>query len=114
MKASEFITEEHEEIYNETAKMVWGRTSGTAKGGKTKLRFRCSTGPRAGRQVSHPSKCHQQYNVAKAQKMKTTRARTGPTQARRQQRTKSINTASVLARKLNTGKAGQPRPYIQT
>jgi len=44
--------------------------------------------------------------------MKTTRARTGPTAVRRQQRTKSINTASVLARKLNTGKGGQPRPYI--
>ena len=111
MKASEFITEEHEEIYNEVAKMVWGRTSGTAKGGKTKLRFRCSMGPRAGRQVSHPSKCVQQYNVARAQKMKTTRARTSPTQARRQQRTKSINTASVLARKLNTGKPGQPKPF---
>jgi hypothetical protein len=112
MKATEFISEEYEQFYTETAKMVWGRTTGTAKGGKTKLRFRCSTGPRAGRQVSHPSKCHQQYNVAKAQKMKTTRARTGPTAVRRQQRTKSINTASVLARKLNTGKPGQPRPYI--
>jgi hypothetical protein len=53
----------------------------------------------------------QQYNVAKAQKMKTTRARTAPTQARRQQRTKSINTSSVLARKLNTGKPGQPKPF---
>jgi len=112
MKATEFIAEESEQFYTETAKMVWGRTTGTAKGGKTKLRFRCSSGPRAGRQVSHPSKCHQQYNVAKAQKMKTTRARTGPTAVRRQQRTKSINTASVLARKLNTGKGGQPRPYI--
>tara|TARA_E500000178_G_scaffold274860_1_gene273578 strand:- start:768 stop:1106 length:339 start_codon:yes stop_codon:yes gene_type:complete len=112
MKATEFIAEEYEQFYTETAKMVWGRTTGTAKGGKTKLRFRCSSGPRAGRQVSHPSKCHQQYNVAKAQKMKTTRARTGPTAVRRQQRTKSINTASVLARKLNTGKPGQPRPYI--
>jgi|TARA_B100001094_G_scaffold311841_1_gene347874 hypothetical protein len=112
MKATEFISEEYEQFYTETAKMVWGRTTGTAKGGKTKLRFRCSSGPRAGRQVSHPSKCHQQYNVAKAQKMKTTRARTGPTAVRRQQRTKSINTASVLARKLNTGKPGQPRPYI--
>ena len=112
MRASEFITEEeHDQIYNEVAKMVWGRTSGTAKGGKTSLRFRCSVGPRAGRQVSHPSKCVQQYNVAKAQKMKTTRARTAPTQARRQQRTKSINTASVLARKLNTGKPGQPKPF---
>lgn len=112
MRASEFITEEeHDQIYNEVAKMVWGRTSGTAKGGKTSLRFRCSVGPRAGRQVSHPSKCVQQYNVARAQKMKTTRARTSPTQARRQQRTKSINTASVLARKLNTGKPGQPKPF---
>lgn len=112
MKVSELITEEeYDQIFNEVAKMVWGRTSGTAKGGKTKLRFRCSVGPRAGRQVSHPSKCVQQYNVAKAQKMKTTRARTAPTQARRQQRTKSINTASVLARKLNTGKPGQPKPF---
>jgi len=112
MKATEFISEEYEQFYTETAKMVWGRSAGTAKGGKTKLRFRCSTGPRAGRQVSHPSKCHQQYNVARAQKMKNTRAKTGPTAVRRQQRTKSINTASVLARKLNTGKPGQPRPYI--
>lgn len=112
MKATEFISEEYEQFYTETAKMVWGRSAGTAKGGKTKLRFRCSTGPRAGRQVSHPSKCHQQYNVARAQKMKNTRAKTGPTAVRRQKRTKSINTASVLARKLNTGKPGQPRPYI--
>jgi len=112
MRISELVTEdEHNEIFNEVAKMVWGRTSPTAKGGKTKLRFRCSVGPRKGRQVSHPSKCVQQYNVAKAQKMKTTRARTAPTQARRQQRTKSINTSSVLARKLNTGKPGQPKPF---
>ena len=113
MRILELITEEeHDEIFNEVAKMVWGRAAPSARGGKTKLRFRCSVGPRAGRQVSHPSKCVQQYNVAKAQKMKTTRARTKFQQARRQQRTKSINTASVLARKLNTGKPGQPRPYI--
>ena len=112
MRAADFLTEEeHDQIYNEVAKMVWGRTAPSARGGKTKLRFRCSVGPRAGRQVSHPSKCVQQYNVARAQKMKTTRARTAPTQARRQQRTKSINTASVLARKLNTGKPGQPKPF---
>jgi len=111
MKASDFITEEHEQMYTEVAKMVWGVGKHNQRGGQTKLRFRCSTGPRAGRQVSHPSKCVQQYDVAKAQRMKRTRARTAPTQARRQQRTKAINTASVLARKLNTGKAGQPKPY---
>ena len=112
MRIFELVNEEElNTMFNEVAKMVWGRTSGTAKGGKTSLRFRCSVGPRAGRQVSHPSKCVQQYNVARAQKMKTTRARTAPTQARRQQRTKSINPASVLARKLNTGKPGQPKPF---
>ena len=112
MRIFELVNEEElNTMFNEVAKMVWGRTSGTAKGGKTSLRFRCSVGPRKGRQLSHPSKCVQQYNVAKAQKMKTTRARTSPTQARRQQRTKSINTASVLARKLNTGKPGQPKPF---
>jgi hypothetical protein len=112
MRISELVTEEElNTMFNEVAKMVWGRASPTARGGKTKLRFRCSVGPRKGRQVSHPSKCVQQYQVGKAQKMKTTRARTAPTQARRQQRTKSINTASVLARKLNTGKPGQPKPF---
>jgi hypothetical protein len=50
-------------------------------------------------------------DVAQAQRMKTTRARTAPTQARRAQRTKSINTASVLANRLNTGKPKQPKPY---
>jgi hypothetical protein len=112
MKASDFITEEHEELYFETAKMVWGVGKHNARGGKTKLKFRCSGGPRAGRQVSHPSKCAQQYDVAKAQRMKNTRARTGPTQARRQKRTKSINTASTLARKLNNpGTVSRPKPW---
>lgn len=112
MRIAELITEEeYNTIFNEVAKMVWGRTTGTARGGRTKLRYRCSVGFRKGRQVSHPSKCVQQYNVARAQTMKRTRARTSPTQSRRQRRTKSINTASVLARKLNTGKPHQPKPF---
>jgi hypothetical protein len=51
-------------------------------------------------------------DVAKAQKMKTTRARTKTQAARRTDRTKSINTASVLANKLNNpGKPKAPKPY---
>lgn len=111
MKASEFIFESDEEIYTETAKLVWGVSKPNTRGGKTKLKFRCTTGPRAGRQVSDISKCSAPMDVAKAQKMKTTRARTKVQQARRQSRTKSINTASVLANRLNTGKAKQPKPY---
>jgi hypothetical protein len=112
MKASEFIFESDEDIYTETAKMVWGVGKHTARGGETKLKFRCTSGPRASRQVSHPSKCSQPIDIAQAQRMKTTRARTGPTQARRQQRTKSINTASNLAARLNNpGKPKQPKPW---
>jgi hypothetical protein len=111
MKANEFIFEDDEELYTETAKMVWGVGKHTARGGTTKLKFRCSSGPRKSRQVSHPSKCHQPMDMAQAQKMKTTRARTAPQAARRTQRTKSINTASVLANRLNTNKPKQPKPY---
>ena len=111
MKAKEFIFEQDEEIYTETAKMVWGVGKHDARSGKAKLKFRCTTGPRAGRQVSHPSKCHLPIDVAQAQRMKTTRARTGVQQARRAQITKSINTASVLANRLNTGKPKTPKPY---
>jgi hypothetical protein len=84
----------------------------TARGGAAKLKFRCTSGPRKSRQVNHPSKCHQPMDIPKAQKMKTTRARTGPQAARRTERTKSINTASVLANKLNNpGKPKTPKPY---
>jgi hypothetical protein len=112
MKASEFIFENDEEFYTEAAKMVWGVGKHTARGGKAKLKFRCASGPRKSRQVSHPSKCHQPMDVAQAQRMKTTRARTKTQAARRTDRTKSINTASVLANKLNNpGKPKTPKPY---
>jgi hypothetical protein len=111
MKASEFIFESDDEVYAETAKMVWGVGKHGARAGQTKLKFRCASGPRKSRQVSHPSKCHQPMDIPQAQRMKTTRARTSPTQSRRAQRTKSINTASVLANKLNTGKSITPKPF---
>jgi hypothetical protein len=111
MRATEFIFESDEEIYVETAKMVWGMGKHGTRSGSTKLKFRCTTGPRAGRQVSDIATCSKPMDVAQAQRMKTTRARTGPTQARRAQRTKSINTASVLANRLNTGKPKTPKPF---
>jgi hypothetical protein len=97
------------EIISET-KMSWGRTDATTRGGNTKLKFRCTSGPRKSRIVSKPSQCHQPIDIAQAQKMKTTRARTKPTQARRQSRTKSINTATSLVRKLNQTSKSQPKP----
>lgn len=108
MRAKEFITEE---ILLKEVEVVWGRNKPSARGGSVKLKFRCTTGVRKGRQVSHPSKCFDHPDAAAAQKMKTTRARTKTQQARRTQRTKSINTASVLANRLNTGKTKTPKPY---
>ena len=110
MKASEFIFESDEELYD--AKLVWGVGKKSARSGTTKLKFRCTSGPRKSRQVSHPSKCHQPINQAKPQKMKTTRARTSVQAARRTDLTKSINNASVLAIMLNNpGKPKTPKPY---
>jgi|TARA_R110000868_G_scaffold29433_3_gene109507 hypothetical protein len=97
MKASEFMWED-EELYDA---MVWGRGKATARGGSVKMKFRCPSGPRKSRQVSHPAKCWDHPNVAQAQRMKTTRAKTSVQQARRQSRTKTINTASKLVRRLN-------------
>lgn len=109
MKASEFIFESDEQYYE--AKMVWGVGKHNAKTGQTKLKFRCTSGPRKGRQVASAAKCFDHPNVAQAQRMKTTRARTKTQAARRTDRTKSINTASVLANRLNTGKPKTPKPY---
>jgi len=108
MRFKEFVTES---ILLKEVEVVWGRTKPTTRGGQLKLKFRCTTGVRKGRQVSHPSKCSDHPDIAAAQRMKTTRARTKVQQARRTQRTKTINTASVLANKLNTGKPKTPKPY---
>jgi hypothetical protein len=97
MKISEILTED---ILDEV-EVAWGRSRTTSRGGQPTLKFRCTSGPRKSRLVSSPAKCHQPMDVAQAQKMKTTRARTAPTQSRRQTRTKSINTASRLISKLN-------------
>lgn len=108
MRFKELLTES---IALKEVEVVWGRSKPTTRGGKINLKFRCTTGPRKGRQVSHPSKCHDHPDVAAAQRMKTTRARTKTQAARRTQRTKTLNTASVLANRLNTGKAKTPKPY---
>ena len=94
MKASEFITEEHNELYEVRA--AYGR----GKQG-TKVKFRCGSGLRSGRLVSDPNKCFKHPNIAQSQRMKKTRARTAAIQARRSKRTKKLNVASRIMRQLN-------------
>jgi hypothetical protein len=81
--------------------MVWSRAKTTTRGGKAKLKWRCTSGKRKGRIVPSVSDCDKPINVAKRATMKRTRAQTYKQQARRSERSKRINTASRLIRALN-------------
>jgi hypothetical protein len=89
VRAHEFVTEH---------RMVWRRNPRT---GKVKLSWRCETGPRAGRTVPRVADCSAAPDIAQAQKMKRTRAKTKLRQSRRTKRTKKINPVSRLAARLN-------------
>jgi hypothetical protein len=89
MRASEFVTEH---------RMVWKRNSKT---GKVSLKWRCETGPRAGRTVPDVKDCSAAPDIAQAQRLKKTRARTKLRQARRTKRTKRVSPASRLIQRLN-------------
>jgi hypothetical protein len=88
MRAYEFVIEH---------RMVFKRT----KSGKPKLAWRCETGPRAGRTVPAVNDCSAAPDMAQAQKLKRTRARTQIRQSRRTKRTKRINPSSRLVQRLN-------------
>ena len=92
MKAKEFIAEH---------RLVWGRNPKT---GKVSLRWRCESGPRAGRTVPAVKDCSGAPDIAQAQRMKKTRERTKIRQARKAKRTKKVSPASKLARYLNIGR----------
>jgi hypothetical protein len=92
MKAKEFIAEH---------RLVWRRNPKT---GKVSLRWRCESGPRAGRTVPSVKDCSGAPDIAQAQRMKKTRQRTKIRQARKTNRTKRVNPASKLIRRLNIGR----------
>ena len=88
MRAHEFVAEH---------RMVWKRSPR----GKATLKWRCETGPRAGRTVPNVKDCSAAPDLAQAQRLKKTRAKTKIRQARRTKRTKRINPASRLVQRLN-------------
>jgi hypothetical protein len=88
MRAWEFVTEH---------RMVWKRSPR----GKLDLKWRCESGPRTGRTVPRVMDCSAAPDMAQAQRMKKTRAKTKIRQARRTKRTKRINPASRLVQRLN-------------
>lgn len=92
MRAWEFITEH---------RLEWSRKRATARGGQAVMKWRCTSGPRKGRIVPKVADCSAFVDAKQREKMKTIRARTQKPQARRAARSKKINTASRLIRKLN-------------
>lgn len=84
------------EIINEH-RMVWKRNSN----GTVALKWRCETGPRQGRTVPRVNDCSAAPDVAQAQRMKKTRAKTKIRQAKRTAKTKRVNPSSNLSRRLN-------------
>lgn len=90
MRVDEFILDEH--------RMIWRRNPRT---GRVSLRWRCESGPRKNRTVPTVTDCSASPNVAQAQRMKKTRARTKVRQARKTKRTKRVNPKAKLLRLLN-------------
>lgn len=81
---------------NLVEKQVWAR-----KGDRIVRKHRCTSGPRSGRLVSDPSKCHSPINIKKRVQMKKTRASKGAKMARKAKKTKRINPASKKVKRLN-------------
>lgn len=78
--------------------MVFKRNPRT---GKVALKWKCGSGPRKGRTVPNVNQCAAAPDIAKAARMKSTRKRTGPAQARKTKKTKKVNPASRTAARLN-------------
>lgn len=77
-------------------KQVWAR-----KGNKVVRKYRCMGGQRQGRIVADPTQCFKAIDVKKRASMKKTRARLGAKMARKAKKTKRINPASKLLKRLN-------------
>ena len=94
MKINDIIIESEDEICE--ARMTWSRN-----GSKIVRKYRCTSGPRKGRVVSSPAQCSKPIDVKKRMALKRTKARLGSRMARRSKRTKKINPASKLIKRLN-------------
>ena len=77
-------------------KQVWARK------GKTIVRkYRCGGGQRKGRVVASPTQCFAPINIQKRATLKRTKARLGARMARKARKTKRINPASKILKRLN-------------
>jgi hypothetical protein len=105
MRLEEFLTPEELAEH----KMIWSRS-----GQKLKLKYRCASGPKAGRIVPDPKVCSSPKDMAKAAQMKRTRATTKVRQARKAKKTKRVNPASRILARLNALTKQKSTPKTKT
>ena len=86
------------ELFNSLVqeKQVWAR-----KGSSIVRKYRCTGGSRKGRVVSSPTQCFKAIDLKKRVNLKKTKARLGAKMARKAKRTKRVNPASKLLKRLN-------------
>jgi hypothetical protein len=105
MRIEEFLTEEQLDEH----KMIWSRS-----GNKIKLKYRCSSGPKAGRIVPDPKVCSSPKDLEKSARLKRTRATTKVRQARKAKKTKRVNPASKILARLNALTKQKSAPKAKT
>ena len=93
MRAADFLPE-HE--------LVWAKSKQGPK-----MKWRCTTGLRAGRVVPAVIDCSKPIDLAQRMRMKNTRAKTKLAQARKAKKTKRVNPTSRLVKMLNRAKKGR-------
>ena len=95
MKINDIILEESVKELRET-RMAWAK-----RGNKVVKKYRCTSGPRKGRVVADPAQCSKPIDMKKRMQLKRTKARMGSRIKRKTARTKRVNPASKMVRKLN-------------
>jgi hypothetical protein len=92
MKTLDILTEDSVLL----EKQIWGR-----RGAKLVRKYRCTSGRRKNRIVATPAQCFAAPNIKARVRMKQLRRRLGAKMMRKAQRTKRVNPASRVLRRLN-------------
>jgi GNAT superfamily N-acetyltransferase len=98
------VNDQTGEISLSETSVVWARKSGQPR---PTQKFRCASGPRAGKRVSSIKQCFAPIDVTKREQMKKTRAKTAIRQARKARKTKRIDPGARLAKMLNLYRKGR-------
>lgn len=77
------------------------------------MKFRCDSGPKAGRIVKEPADCGKPKDPSKMAQMKKTRARTKIRQARKAKFAKKVNVGSRIIARLNKFRKRTPKKKLK-